>query len=163
MRAMIRRLILVLLALSPAACGRSEPDDGKIHVRYLASPDVGGFSKVIIERFERAHPDVKVDMVEGPAAGDARENMYSTAFMGKEDSYDLAYVDVAWVPKFAAQGWLRPLDELVAPERLRLEVIETIIWTSCMASAKSSPKRSSARWANIRSSRMPPVSLVRSP
>jgi len=118
MRSVIRRLSPVLLSVVLAACGRSEPGDGKVHVRYLASPDVGGFSKVIIERFERANPGIKVDMVEGPAAADARENMYSTAFMGKEDSYDLAYVDVAWVPKFAAQGWLRPLDELIAPEKL---------------------------------------------
>ena len=115
---MIRRPSVVLLALLVAAFGRSEPHGGKVHVRYLASPDVGGFSKVIIERFERAHPAIKVDMIEGPAAGDARENMYSTAFMGKEDSYDLAYVDVAWVPKFAAQGWLRPLDSLIPPENL---------------------------------------------
>lgn len=113
---MSRRLALVLLA-ALAACGRSEPDDGKVHVRYLASPDVGGFSKVIIERFEKANPGIKVDMIEGPAAGDARENMYSTAFMAKDDSYDLAYVDVAWLPKFAAQGWLRPLDDLLPPEK----------------------------------------------
>lgn len=98
MRAMLRRLAPVLFAIVLAACGRREPDDGKVHIRFLASPDVGGFSKVIIERLEAAHPGLKVDMVEGPAAGDARENMYSTAFMGKEDSYDLAYVDVAWVP-----------------------------------------------------------------
>lgn len=113
---MSRRLALVLLA-ALAACGRSEPDDGKVHVRYLASPDVGGFSKVIIERFEKAHPGIKVDMIEGPSSGDARENMYSTAFMAKDDSYDLAYVDVAWLPKFAAQGWLRPLDDLLPPEK----------------------------------------------
>jgi len=115
---MLRRLVLVLLAAVLSACGRSEPDDGMIHIRYLASPDVGGFSKVIIERFERAHPGLKVDMIEGPAAGDARENMYSTAFMGEEDSYDLAYVDVAWVPKFAAQGWLLPLDALMPAAEL---------------------------------------------
>lgn len=118
MRSMLRRLAPVLFAIVLSACGRREPDDGKVHVRFLASPDVGGFSKVIIERLEAAHPDLKVDMVEGPAAGDARENMYSTAFMGKEDSYDLAYVDVAWVPKFAAQGWLAPLDERIAADKL---------------------------------------------
>lgn len=118
MPSMLRLLPVLLGAAVMAACGRSEPDDGKIHIRFLAAPDVGGFAKAIIERLELSHPDLKVDMVEGPAAGDARENMYSTAFMGKEDSYDLAYVDVAWVPKFAAQGWLRPLDEFIAPDQL---------------------------------------------
>jgi multiple sugar transport system substrate-binding protein len=113
---MSRRLALALLA-ALCACGRAEPDDGKTHIRYLASPDVGGFSKVIIERFEKANPGIKVDMIEGPSSGDARENMYSTAFMAKDDSYDLAYVDVAWLPKFAAQGWLRPLDDLLPPEK----------------------------------------------
>lgn len=115
---MSRRLALVVLAAALAACGRSEPDDGRIRVRYLASPDVGGFSKVIIERFEKANPGIKVDMIEGPAAGDARENMYSTAFMAQDDAYDLAYVDVAWLPKFAAQGWLLPLDSLMPPAEL---------------------------------------------
>lgn len=115
---MNRRPAVVLLALLLSACGRSEPDDGKAHIRFLTAPDVGGFAKAIIERLEKDHPEVKVDMIEGPAAGDARENMYSTAFMGEEDSYDLAYVDVAWVPKFAAQGWLMPLDALIPPKEL---------------------------------------------
>ena len=117
-RTVIRRFASALLALVLTACGRSVPDDGQIHISYHATPDVRDFCKVLSERFDLAIPGIKVDMVEGPAAGDARENMYSTAFMGKEDSYDLAYVDVAWVPKFAAQGWLRPLDELLAPEKL---------------------------------------------
>lgn len=112
---MSRRLALVLLA-ALAACGRSEPDDGKTHIRYLANPDVGGFSKVIIERFEKANPGIKVDMIEGPSSGDARENMYSTAFMAKDDAYDLVYMDIAWLPKFAANGWLRPLDDLFTEE-----------------------------------------------
>lgn len=113
---MFRRLVPVIFAVL-AACGRSEPDDGKLHIRYLASPDVGGFSRVIIERFEKDNPGIKVDMIEGPSSGDARENMYSTAFMAKDDAYDLAYVDVAWLPKFAAQGWLRPLDDLLPPDK----------------------------------------------
>ncbi len=109
---MSRRYATVLLAALLAACGRAEPDDGKVHIRYLANPDVGGFSKVIIERFEKANPGIKVDMIEGPSSGDARENMYSTAFMAKDDAYDLVYMDIAWLPKFAANGWLRPLDDL---------------------------------------------------
>src|SRR4051812_4137641 len=110
--------LAVLLILLSAACSRPQTDDGRIHIRYLAAPDAGSFSKALIDRFEREHPGMKVDMIEGPAAADARENMYSTAFMAKDDSYDLAYVDVAWVPKFAAQGWLKPLDALVPEAEL---------------------------------------------
>lgn len=119
---MLRRFALVLVAALTAACGRSEPDDGKIHIRYLANPDVGGFSKVIIERFEKANPGIKVDMIEGPASSDARENMYSTAFMAQDDAYDLVYMDIAWLPKFAAAGWLRPLDDKFTP-RMQAEFL----------------------------------------
>ena len=41
--------------------------------------------------------------------------MYAAAFMAEDDSYDAVWLDVAWVPKFAAQGWLRPLDDKLPP------------------------------------------------
>lgn len=107
-----------LLLAAVLACGKKEPADGRTVVRYLANPDVGGFSKVIIKQFEDKHPDIRVEMVEGPAATNTREDMYSTSFMAKEDTYDLVYMDVVWLPKFAAQGWLRPLDDyFTADER----------------------------------------------
>lgn len=101
---------------SGLACGKKQPADSRAVVRYLANPDVGGFSKVIIQKFEEAHPDIRVEMVEGPSAPNTREDMYSTSFMAKEDTYDLVYMDVVWLPKFAAQGWLRPLDDFFTIE-----------------------------------------------
>lgn len=89
---------------------------GRVTLRYLANPDVGGFAKETIRRFEAENPGISVEMVEGPAATNTREDMYAASFMAKEDTYDLVYMDVAWVPKFAAQGWLRPLDEDFTPE-----------------------------------------------
>lgn len=105
------------------ACGRKTANDGKIVLRYLAAPDVGGFSKAIIERFERENPGVRVEMIEGPADSDTRANMYAASFMGEEDTYDLAYMDVVWVAKFASQSWLAPLDERV-PKSLRADLLE---------------------------------------
>lgn len=103
---------LFLALLLPIGCSKSDaPTDGKIVLRYLAGPDIGGGAKENIARFEGLHPDIKVEMVEGPAATSTREDMYSTSFMGGESTYDLVYMDVIWVPKFAAMGWLMPLDD----------------------------------------------------
>lgn len=103
-----------LCAAALAACGPSS-SDGRTVVRFLANPDVGGFAKEIIRRFEQENPSIKIEMVEGPSAPNTREDMYAAAFMAKDDSYDLVYMDVVWVPKFAAQGWLRPLDDFFPP------------------------------------------------
>ncbi|OIO08561.1 MAG: hypothetical protein AUJ52_07960 [Elusimicrobia bacterium CG1_02_63_36] len=112
------RAFLISAVLSFAGgCGPSEPGgSGPVVLRYLSGPDIGGASAEIIKRFEAENPGIKVEMVEGPAATNIRENMYSTSFMGGEATYDLAYMDVVWVPKFAAQGWLRPLDDWFTPK-----------------------------------------------
>jgi multiple sugar transport system substrate-binding protein len=57
-------------------------------------------------------------MVEGPNATDLRENMYTTALLAGDDSLDVVYMDVTWTPKFAAAGWLLPLDEVFRPEEV---------------------------------------------
>ena len=108
----LKMLLAFSLALLPAAgCKKSSSASGKTVIRYLANPDVGGFAKEIIKQFEAAYPDLEVEMVEGPSSPNTREDMYAQSFMSKEDTYDLVYMDVVWMPKFAAQGWLKPLDE----------------------------------------------------
>ena len=94
------------------AAGCKKPDtSGKVVLRMLYGPDIGGAVKEIIRNFEGANPGIKVEMIEGPAATNTREDMYSTAFLAEESTYDMVYMDVIWVPKFASQGWLRPLDD----------------------------------------------------
>ncbi|MEE8424484.1 MAG: ABC transporter substrate-binding protein, partial [Elusimicrobiota bacterium] len=107
-------LSLSLLGL-PAACRKAEAPSDKNVVRYLTSPDIGGAGREIIARFEAKNPGIKVEMVEGPSATNTREDMYATSFIGEENTYDVIFMDVVWVPKFAAQGWLRPLDDKFPP------------------------------------------------
>lgn len=110
----MRRLAAVLLL---AACAKPDaPASGKAVVRFLAGPDVGGGAKEIIAAFRRERPDIEVEMVEGPASSGTREDMYASAFLGGEAVYDVVYMDVAWMPKFAHQGWLRALDDKFTPE-----------------------------------------------
>jgi len=99
------RKSLVVLVFVPflfyVACNKTDLNDGKTVIHYLTGPDIGGASKEIIARFEKLNPAIGVEMIEGPAATNIRENMYGTAFV---------FMDVIWVPKFASQGWLKPLD-----------------------------------------------------
>ncbi|MFQ5654455.1 MAG: ABC transporter substrate-binding protein [Planctomycetota bacterium] len=99
-----------------ASCTGGEPEaEGGTVLRFLHGPDIGGAVTEVIARFEGLHPEIDVEMIEGPAATNTREDMYATSFMGGEGTYDLVYMDVIWVPKFAARGWLRPLDDLFTP------------------------------------------------
>ncbi|MBI3296559.1 MAG: ABC transporter substrate-binding protein [Elusimicrobia bacterium] len=113
-----RRAVLAVFTFLFSACSKPAVDaSGRTVVRFLAGPDVGGGQKAIIARFEALNPGLKVEMVEGPAASNTREDMYAAAFIGKESTYDVLYMDVVWLPKFAAQGWLRPLDDRFPPQR----------------------------------------------
>jgi multiple sugar transport system substrate-binding protein len=56
-----------------------------------------------------------VDLVEGPNGTDLRENLYTAALLAGDDSFDLVYMDVTWVPKLASAGWLLPLDDAFGP------------------------------------------------
>ena len=78
-------------------------------------PDGTGVWRNIIDRFNTLHPQIPVRLVEGPPSTDAREDMYSTAFLAGRSGYDIIFSDVIWVPKFAAAGWLLDLTNRLSP------------------------------------------------
>lgn len=106
----------ILVAFSSIQCS-NRSDTGAVTIRFLEAPDTGGGWKEIIREFELANPDIHVELVEGPTASDTRENIYSAAFIAGEDVYDLVYLDIIWVSKFAAAGWIIPLDDLFTPAK----------------------------------------------
>ena len=91
------------------------PDRRSADLSFLMEPDGTGAWHDLLDTFERRHPDVRVQLVEGPPATDVREDMYSTSFLSGEAAYDIVYCDVISVPKFAAAGWLLDLTDRVSP------------------------------------------------
>jgi multiple sugar transport system substrate-binding protein len=77
----------------------------------LMEPDVTGAWHELIGEFQRLHPEARIQIVDGPPATDAREDMYSTSFLSGDAAYDIVYCDVIWTPKFAAAGWLLDLTD----------------------------------------------------
>ncbi|MBI4833767.1 MAG: ABC transporter substrate-binding protein [Planctomycetes bacterium] len=106
--------IVLAVILNLTACGKAE--QGNITLRFLDAADTGGAWKSLITEFEQSYPNIKVELVEGPAATNSREDMYARSFMAGESVYDMVYMDIIWVPKFASAGWISPLDEFFTPE-----------------------------------------------
>lgn len=77
----------------------------------LLPPGERPFWAPIARAFETSRPGVRVELIEGPQSTDLRENLYTVALLARDPSLDLVYMDVTWVAKFAAAGWLAPLDE----------------------------------------------------
>ena len=111
-----------LLASAPASTTR----DAATSLTVLLPGSERPFWQPIASRFEREHPGVKVDLVEGPQSTDLRENIYTASLLAKDPTFDLVYMDVTWTAKFAAAGWLVPLDEFVSPAE-RLEFLPSAI------------------------------------
>jgi multiple sugar transport system substrate-binding protein len=65
--------------------------------------------KEIVKQFDQQNPGIYLQIVEGPNNVDLVEGLYTTAFLLGDSPYDLVNMDITWVPKFAAAGWLKDL------------------------------------------------------
>ncbi len=68
--------------------------------------------------FEKKHPGIKINLLEGPSSTNLIEDLYTSAFILGNSPYDLLYMDLVWVPKFAAAGWLMELSDRISEEDL---------------------------------------------
>ncbi len=74
--------------------------------------------QILADEFEQLHPNIRIDIIQGPNAADNVENLYTTSFLLGDSPYDLVYSDVVWIPKFAAAGWLQDLSDRITDAEL---------------------------------------------
>ncbi|MFE4107314.1 ABC transporter substrate-binding protein [Almyronema epifaneia] len=85
----------------------------KVSVSFLVRSLEVDQLEILEQEFEAQNPDIDLEMIRGPNASDAVENLYTTSFLLGDSPYDVVYADVVWVPKFAAAGWLMDLSDRV--------------------------------------------------
>ena len=64
-----------------------------------------------IQRFEQAHPHVRVKREIAPHSSTAYHDLLTQKLRNRDVSLDLFFMDVIWPAEFAAAGWALPLDE----------------------------------------------------
>ncbi len=104
-------LLIPLLFIGPAL---SQP----VTLSFLMVAPETPMLRPLLQEFEQQNPDIRVNMVEGPTDSNLIEDLNTTAFLLGGSPYDLVYLDVAWVPKFAAAGWLLDLSDRLSEREL---------------------------------------------
>ncbi|MEG4146717.1 ABC transporter substrate-binding protein [Microcoleus sp. Pol12B5] len=74
--------------------------------------------KPFVKEFEQKNPKIRINLIEGPFDSNLIENLYTSAFLLGESPYDIINMDIVWVPKFAAAGWVSDLTHRIPPEQL---------------------------------------------
>ncbi len=117
--------VLVSLALMLSICltlvfGWLNPvsTPSSVTVTVLMSAIAAQQWKPLIEIFHQRHRDITLNIIEGPNATNQLEDLYTSSFILGNSPYDLVWMDVIWVPKFAAAGWLRELSDFISSEEL---------------------------------------------
>jgi multiple sugar transport system substrate-binding protein len=101
--------LLFWLALLGCA---SETPDGPTTVTVSGSV-LGAEGEILrrqLERFDREHQDIRVEMQPTPDAADLRHQLYVQWLNARATDPDILQVDAIWTPEFAAAGWILPLD-----------------------------------------------------
>lgn len=70
----------------------------------------------LVEKFNNQHDDIRFTIIEAPNASNQVEDLYTASFLLGKSPYDLIYMDIVWVPKFAAAGWLTDLSEYLTED-----------------------------------------------
>src|SRR4051794_1870733 len=100
MRAMYCLGLLAGLAL--IGCDRTNAaatSPPRVELTIMFAPDSTRVWRELCTEFERQHPGVRVNLIEGPSQTNAREDQYVTSFLSGQSPYDLVYADIHWIPK----------------------------------------------------------------
>ncbi|MEG4862819.1 MULTISPECIES: ABC transporter substrate-binding protein [unclassified Microcoleus] len=74
--------------------------------------------KPFVKEFEQKNRDIRINLIEGPFDTNLVENLYTSAFLLGDSPYDIINMDIVWVPKFAAAGWVMDLTDRIPPKQL---------------------------------------------
>ena len=89
-----------------------------VTVRFLVQAGEATQLESFAEDFNQKHPNITLEIVRGPNNTNLVEDLYTSAFLLGDSPYDIVYMDIVWVQKFAAAGWLTDLSEWVDDDLL---------------------------------------------
>jgi trehalose/maltose transport system substrate-binding protein len=102
---------------------------GRGPIKYVAGKDATGTVQGRIDRWNEAHPDEKVSLIELPPDVDAQRQQLIQNAQIKSDAFTVISLDAVWTSEFAANRWVERLPEDEFPlDRMLDPVVETVTY-----------------------------------
>ena len=86
---------------------------GPVVVSVLMPAPFADATAPLVSRFNREHRDLHIAVTRGPLDTEALSDLAISSLLLGDTPYDLLLMDVTWTPKYAAAGWLEPLEPLL--------------------------------------------------
>jgi multiple sugar transport system substrate-binding protein len=106
-------ILAVFFLSSQLIISCTNPFAEKVQLRFIVQPDAEYWNPRI-EEFESRNPNITIELANfngiTPTNTDEVRKEYIKSFTGKSNSFDLVYIDVVWLPEYANNKWLTPLD-----------------------------------------------------
>ncbi|MGB5135918.1 MAG: ABC transporter substrate-binding protein [Prochlorococcaceae cyanobacterium] len=87
-------------------------------VRVLMPAPFADATADLVADFNQGHRDVRIAVTRGPFETDSVSDLAISSLLLGDSPYDLLLMDVTWTAKYAAAGWLQPLDPWLGPDAL---------------------------------------------
>ncbi len=104
-------LAAALVLLLWAGVGLAGPRP--VEVSVLMPAPFADATAPLVAGFNREHREVQIAVTRGPLDTEALSDLTISSLLLGDTPYDLLLMDVTWTPKYAAAGWLEPLEPLL--------------------------------------------------
>jgi len=112
----IASLLVLVAATSWVVAWAVRPQPVSVSV-LMAAPFADATAE-LVESFNRDRRDVAIKVTRGPMETEAVSDLAISSLLLGNSPYDLLLMDVTWTAKYAAAGWLAPLDPLLGDNPL---------------------------------------------
>jgi multiple sugar transport system substrate-binding protein len=119
-----RRFLQLMLSAAPAAGGvlaqraRASSPNAPTTVRVLMPAPFADATAAAVARFNRGPSRWRIAVTRGPLDTEALSDLAISSLLLGDTPFDLLLMDISWTARYAAAGWLVPLEPLLGEEAL---------------------------------------------
>lgn len=117
----MKKLLCILLAMTMLLLATAAYAQEQTVINLFYGVDSTGALQQMIDAFEEAYPQYKVNWVEAPASQDTSHDMLVTSLAAGESVYDVFSCNVIWPAEFSQAGYALAVDRFIEEDEFELE------------------------------------------